>query len=375
MIVAHVITCLNDGGAEAVLYRLCLANPQNSHVVISLRDEGKYGSLLRKAGIAVHCLNMPRGVVTPGGIWKLWRLLRKMKPNVVQTWMYHADLVGGLVARAVGIRRVFWGSHHTNLEPGKTSRATIWVARLNALLSHWVPLRIVSCSQKGVVVHTAIGYAADKFRVIPNGHDLRQFSPDPQTRDALRSTLGVPDGMALLGMVARFDPQKDHLNLIAALGLLKQNGHDFRCALVGGGMTEANADLLAWLDAHQVRDRVLLLGQRNDIPAVMNALDVHVLSSLGESFPNVLCEAMACGTPCVTTDVGDAALIVGDTGWVVPANSADSLAHAMSDALGQRLADLAAWKQRQAAARQRILDHFSIEKMVESYNKVWDENR
>lgn len=374
MIVAHVITCLDDGGAEAVLYRLCLADHQNSHVVVSLRGEGKYGDLLSEAGIAVHCLNMPRGLVTPGGIWKLFRLLRHLRPDVVQTWMYHADLVGGLVARAVGIRWVFWGLHQTNLEKGKTSRATILVVRLNALLSRWIPRCIVSCSQKGVVVHRVIGYAADKFRVIPNGYDLRQFAPNPQAGHALRSTLAVPDGVPLLGMVARFDPQKDHLNLIAALGLLKQSGHDFRCVLVGSGMAEANAELIAWLDTHGIHNRVLLLGQRNDIPTVMNALDVHVLSSGGEGFPNVLCEAMACGTPCVTTDVGDAGLIVGDTGWVVPASSPELLVQAMADAIGQRLADPAAWEQRQAEARQRIHDRFSIEKMVDSYNRVWVEN-
>ncbi|MBI5431130.1 MAG: glycosyltransferase [Nitrosomonadales bacterium] len=373
MIVAHVITCLDDGGAEAVLYRLCLADRQNRHVVVSLQDDGKYGALLKQAGIAVHCLDMPRGRVTPGGIWKLARLLRQLRPDVVQTWMYHADLLGGLVARVAGIRHVFWGLHHTNLEQGKTRRATILVARLNALLSRWIPERIVSCSQKGVAAHQAIGYAAKKFRVIPNGYDLRQFAPDPQAGAALRSTLPLPDGVPLLGMVARFDPQKDHPNLITALGLLKQGGHDFRCVLAGSGMTVANTGLVDWLDTHGIRDRILLLGQRSDIPAVMNALDVHVLSSAGEGFPNVLCEAMACGTPCVTTDAGDAGLIVGDTGWVVPVGSAASLADALTDAFGQRVADPAAWERRKAAARQRILDRFSIERMVDGYNRAWTE--
>lgn len=375
MIVVHVITCLKDGGAEAVLYRLCLADHQNLHVVVSLRDEDKYGPLLSAAGIAVHCLNMPRGRVTPGGIWKLARLLLRHRPDVVQTWMYHADLVGGVVARAVGIRRVFWGLHHTNLEMGKTSRITIWVARLNALLSRWIPKLIVSCSQKGVAVHQAIGYAPEKFRVIPNGYDLCQFAPDLQAGFALRSALAVPDGVPLLGMVARFDPQKDHHNLIDALGLLKQSDQDFRCVLVGSGITDANAEMIAWLDNQGIRDRTLLLGQRSDIPAIMNALDVHILSSAyGEAFPNVLCEAMACGTPCVTTDVGDAELIVGDTGWVVAAQSAELLAQAIADALRQRFADTAAWKRRQLDVRQRILDRFSIERMVESYNQTWAEN-
>ena len=181
--------------------------------------------------------------------------------------------------------------------------------------------------------------------------------------------------MPLLGLVARFDPQKDHLNLICALGLLKQSSRDFRCLLIGGGMTSANADLIAWLDTHNIRAEVPLLGQRSDIPSVMNALDVHVLSSsFGEAFPNVLCEAMACGTPCVTTDVGDAGLIVAKTGWVVPARSAVALAQAMTAAIEQLVADPLAWEHRQNEARLRILNNFSIEKMVDSFNLTWVEN-
>lgn len=372
MIVAHVITGLEDGGAEAVLFRLCSADTQNEHVVISLQSMGKYGPLLKNAGVTVHCLCMPRGRLTLGGIWKLARLFRHLRPDVVQTWMYHGDLIGGVVARATGIRRIFWGVRHTDLEKGKSSTATIIVAWLDAFLSRWVPKSIVSCSEKGVAVHQAIGYVADKFTVIPNGYDLHRFTPDPLARQTVRSALGIPEDMPLLGMVARFDPQKDHLNLVSALGLLKRNGLDFRCALVGSGMSESNTKLTHWLDTHEIRNRVMLLGQRSDIPAVMNALDVHVLSSaFGEAFPNVLCEAMACGTPCVTTDAGDAGLIVGNNGWVVPAKSAEALAFAMADAIKQRLDDPAAWSTRQAKARQSILERFSIGKMVDRYNDVW----
>ena len=375
MIVAHVITGLNNGGAEAVLYRLCLADSKNTHVVTSLRGEGKYGPLLKTAGITVHCLDMPRGLLTPVGLWRLARLLRHLRPDVVQTWMYHADLLGGLVARAVGIRAVFWGIRQTDLQQGKTKRTTILVARLCALLSRWVPKRIVSCAQQGMVVHQALGYAKDKFRVIPNGYDLSRLAPDAHSGCALRSTLGVPDGMPLLGNVARFHPQKDHHNLIAALGLLKQNGLDFRCLLIGDGMTDTNAELMAWLDTHNVRAEVLLLGPRSDITSVMNALDVNVLSSsYGEGFPNVLCEAMACGTPCVTTDVGDAGLIVANTGWVVPARSAEALARAMTAAIEEQLADPVAWELRQKQAHLRIHNNYSNEEMVRNFNLVWLEN-
>lgn len=371
MKVCHIITGLNDGGAEAVLYRLATKNGPERHHVISLMDEGKYGPLLRKAGAKVTCLNMPRGRLTLGGLWQIWRLLRQERPNIVQTWMYHGDLVGGVIARLAGVARICWGIHHSTLEPGESAKSTILVARVNALLSRWVPDAIVCCAEKAIEVHTALGYASDRMVVIPNGYDLQRFSPDAEARQRLRQALAVPEGVCLLGMVARFDPQKDHANLISALSQLEQSGVAFRCALVGTGMTEANASLLQCIAKHGLVDWVTLLGQRNDVPDVMNALDLHLLSSSGEAFPNVLAEAMSCGTPCVTTDVGDAALIVGDTGWVVPSRNPEALAQAIVAGLHERMNQPAEWAVRQTAARQRILSNFSIEKMVNAYEQVW----
>jgi glycosyltransferase involved in cell wall biosynthesis len=178
----------------------------------------------------------------------------------------------------------------------------------------------------------------------------------------------------LLGMVGRFDPQKDHENLLRALDQLKQAGTLFRCVLVGRGLDATNDQLTAWLEQYGFQDDVLLLGQRSDVPAVMSALDLHVLSSAyGEAFPNVLAEAMACGTPCVTTDVGDAAAIVGDTGWVAPPADTARLAEAIEAALAVR-DDSSVWQARREAARTRVAERFSLEKMVAAYHAVWGGN-
>ena len=189
----------------------------------------------------------------------------------------------------------------------------------------------------------------------------------------LRAAWGVPDGIPLLGMVARLDPQKDHANLLAALGCLAQLGEDFLVVLVGSGMTDVNIERAARVRLGGLSARMRLLGPRTDVPAVMTALDVQVLSSaFGEAFPNVLAEAMACGTPCVTTDVGDAAPIVGDTGWVAPPRDPEALANALQQAL-EAMRDPAAWQARQARCRKRIASHFSIETMVQRYRAVWEE--
>lgn len=368
--IIHIITGLNRGGAEASLYRLCTSDTSNQHIVISLLDSGKYGTLLQEAGITVHSLNMPRGRITLNGLWRLSQLLTNHYPDVVQTWMYHADLIGGVVAKIVGIKHVYWGIRHSNLEKGKAKRSTIFIAKLCAVLSPWVPEKIVSCSHQAALAHQTLGYQADKFVIIPNGFDLTEYKPDEVVRRDLRIEWNIDEDAQLIGMVARFDPQKDHRNLFSALVCLMNTRPDFKCVLVGDGMTVDNGELLSCLDAYGLRNKVLLLGPRDDIIGVMNALDVHVLSSLGEAFPNVLAEAMACGTPCVTTDVGDAALIVGDTGWVVERQNPEALASAIRLAL-DAISDTTARTVRSRQCREHIMAHFSVERMLDKYQRCW----
>ncbi|SFU57912.1 Glycosyltransferase involved in cell wall bisynthesis [Nitrosomonas eutropha] len=373
MNVMHIITDLNDGGAEAVLYRLCDSDKIVKHHVVSLMNEGKYGALLRDAGVQVFCLNMPRGRITPGGLWRLWQLLRQIHPQVVQTWMYHADLIGGVIARLAGVKQVFWGIRHSTLDTEKSRRSTIWVARLCARISSRIPSTIICCAQKALEVHRDLGYAVDKLRVIPNGYDLVRFRVDGDARAQLRAEWGVGNRW-LLGMVGRFDPLKDHKNLLNALAVIKNQGVDFGCVLAGRDLDRNNAQLMTWLAEHNLTSEVRLLGQRTDIPDVMNALDVHVLSSSSEAFPNVVAEAMACGTPAVVTDVGDAAVIVGEVGWVVPPKDPEALADALLRAHAAMQSGVA-WQARCIAARGRVQDHFSLERMIESYHLVWQQEQ
>jgi glycosyltransferase involved in cell wall biosynthesis len=371
MQVLHIITDFNDGGAQAVLYRFITADPKNTHQVISLMSTGWYGDRFLATGGQVHSLDMPKSSLTIAGVRKLYRLIRQIDPDVIQTWMYHSDFLGSIVARLAGKKVVVWGIHNTNLDPAKTALSTRTIVRICALLSG-IPRKIISCSQEGIKVHAALGYQPQKMVVIPNGYDISEFSPKPASRSELRCQWQIADDTVLLGLVARWNPQKDHANLIAALAHLKtQTQSPWHCVLVGSSLDADNQVLAELLATHGVEDRVTLLGVRSDIPAVMNALDLHVLSSAyGEAFPNVVAEAMACETPCIVTEVGDSALIVGDTGWIVPPSNSLALATAISQAIQDR-SDRSAWTQRQANCRQRIESNFNLQIMVEKYNEVW----
>ena len=365
----HIITGLSDGGAEAVLFRLCTQDQAHRHHVVSLMDAGKYGPLLEACGVPVTCLGMPRGRVTVLGLWRLWRLIRTDPPDVIQTWMYHANLVGGVIARLAGQRNIVWGIRHTTLVLGQSPRSTIWVAKFCARLSRLVPKRIVCCAEKAREVHAALGYDRDRMRVIPNGYDLSVFQPDPSARQRARQALSLGQAEKVIGFVARFDPLKDHRNLLRALAILKGRSNTPFCLLVGTGMEPDNPALSAMITEEGVADQVRLLGRRTDIPAVMNAIDLHVMSSSSEAFPNVLAEAMACGTPCVSTDVGDAAEIVGPTGRIVPPGNPDALATAISELLADQASP--AWTARREAARRRVSDRYSLARMIDSYQQAW----
>ncbi len=367
--IVHIITGLSQGGAESNLFRLvCATRDSWDATVISLADEGTYGAALRALGVSVHCCRMQGAGVLPGAL-RLLRFLRDSRADVVQCWMYHADLVGGLAARLLGFRALLWGIRNLRLTTGRVSWSARLASRLSALLSRRVPLAIVSCSAAAAVEHRRRGYAGEKMVVIPNGYDCDELRIDRPAGQALRLSWGVAPGEPLIGMVARWDPLKDHANLCAALQLLGRR-RAVRCALIGPGMDDGNRALGELLDRYGVRPHVVLAGSRADITTVMNALDLHVLSSCSEAFPNVVAEAMACGTPCVVTDVGDAAAMVGDTGWSVPPRDPQALCSAIEAALA-RLASADAQSSLRAACRQRIVEHYSRAQMVRAYESVW----
>jgi glycosyltransferase involved in cell wall biosynthesis len=371
MRILHIISSLNDGGAEAVLFRLCAFHSEHEHIVVSMQGSGKYGEPLLRAGVELLTLNMSPGKFSFFGLIQLFRYLKYKQPDVVQTWMYHSDLIGGVIARLAGFSKVVWGIHNTDLDSRRTKFKTRAVAKVCAWLSDCVPAKVVSCSHRGVLEHIKLGYSAEKFAVVPNGYDVSHFSFDPIAREEIRKFLNIEKDTFLIGMVARFDPQKDHANLIHALEIASKFIDGFHCLLVGRGMDTDNKELMDLISRHSVGNKISLLGGRPDIPAIMSSIDLHVLSSASEAFPNVICEAMSCSTPCLTTNVGDAAFIVGDTGWVVAPQNSRELADSLLKVFEVKTSFPLEWSKVRLAARSRISEQFSLEAMVSSYSKIW----
>jgi glycosyltransferase involved in cell wall biosynthesis len=344
---------------------------ETSAEVISLTDEGDLGASIKQCGVSVNALGMRRGLPNALAVAKLAHYLRRSRPNVVQTWMYHADLIGGLATKLSGSVPLAWGIRQSNLDPVHSKRLTRLTAKLCARLSHRLPQRIVCCSKEAARIHVEMGYAKEKITIIPNGFDLEAFRPDPEARAALRQELGVSREEPLVGMVARFDPQKDHRTFIEAAALVLRQRWDAKFVLVGEGVSAGNTILLDWLRTANVMDRFLLLGRRNDVARILNTLDVASLSSaFGEGFPNVVGEAMACGVPCVVTDVGDSAWLVGTAGRVVQKRNPEALARAWLDLLES---DSSQRRALGAVGRARVSEQFDIGTIARRYRDLWQE--
>lgn len=367
MKVVHVITGLQMGGAEMMLLRLLkqLRGSDYDPYVVGLTEPGPISDEIANLGVPIEALAAKRGAPSPATVFRVARIIRRVRPDVVQTWMYHSDLIGGLAARAAGSPPVAWGLHHSNLSPAFNKRSTLMTARTCARLSRVLPAAIVCCAESTMRLHAELGYDEEKLLVIPNGFDVEAFRPDPAARADVRRELGLPDEARLVGMVARFHPQKDHQTFVQAAGLVRARRDDTHFVLCGGFLDWNNAELVRWIEEAGARDRFHLLGPRSDVSRIQASLDVAALSSQGgEAMPLAIGEAMACGVPCAVTDVGDAALLVGDTGRVAPPRDPEALAAACLSLLSLP-AD--AHARLGAAARRLIAERYSLSETAARY--------
>ena len=368
--VLHVITSLNSGGAQAVLFALvCASQNASEHVVVNLSGNGKYSNLLKNEGIKVVDLKIKGIFSLIKSFFIFFKQYNNFKPTVVQTWLYHADLYGGVLSKLLGCQNVVWGLHHASLDPDSLKFSTRCLAKISSKLSAKIPRFIVSCSVSGVNAHKEFGYKGN-FRVINNGYNFTKFKEDTALRKITRKSLDFCDEDFVIGMVARFDPQKDHENLLRSISSLKMFSQS-KLVLVGQGITESNVHLVSLIKDHGVSDRVFLIGEAEDMPAIYNSFDLHVLSSFSEAFPNVIVEALACGVPCVGTSVGDIPYLLGDHGWVVSPRDHKQLGSAIASALQERNEHQEYWHKRKRCGVDFVNAKFSHEKMRENYFCVW----
>jgi glycosyltransferase involved in cell wall biosynthesis len=370
--IVHVINSFEYGGAEAMLCNLLVRTDRERYEpsVVALIDDLTVAEPVRRAGIPLETMGMRAGVPDPRGLARLASYLGRTCPAIVQTWMDHSNLIGGVAARAATRARVVWGIHHSNHVRGVAKRTTLMTVSACAWLSRRVPSRIVCCSHHARDLYAARGFEPGKLTVIPNGFDTDVFRPDPCAGSAVRRDLGIDLAAPVIGLIARYDPLKDHDTFLRAAALLAARRPDVRFLLCGDRVDRGNTALAGRVDELGLAPRCHLLGPRRDVARIYAALDVATSASISEAFPLVLGEAMACGVPCVATDVGDSALIVGPAGRIVPARNPDALAAAWAELLDL---DPAARARLGAAGRDRVRDLFDLRSVTRRYEALYDD--
>jgi len=367
--ILHLITGLETGGAQTSLCNLvsAMAPDRFENVVVSMTTVGHVGQQLQERGFDVHALGMRRGVPDPRGLFRLRRLISEVAPDVLQSWLYHADLLATLAAKTMRFRPFAWNircsamqMHAYGILSGLTLRALV-------RLSH-LPDVVVVNSRAGRAAHESLGFHPLRWELIPNGIDPERFKPDAAARAEIRRELRLNDDALLVGIVARYDPMKDYATFIAAAAEISKTC-DVHFVMAGSGVRPDNAALRAAIGAAGLEARAHLLGCRTDIPRVLAALDLACsTSSFGEGFPNAIAEAMACAVPCVVTDVGDSAWLLGTAGLVVAAK--DPIAFA--SAANQLIESGRERRQKTGeAGRRRIVEHFNLPGTVRHYEELY----
>jgi glycosyltransferase involved in cell wall biosynthesis len=367
--VLHLITDLDPGGAEWMLFKLISAMDQTffENGVVSMADLGIVGKRLEELGIKVWTLGMKKGVPSLRGSVNFFKILKTEKPVILQTWMYHADLLGTLARIRYRSLKLIWNIRCGYMDFSQYRRMTLWVVKLCARLSS-LPEAVIVNATEGKEQHQRLGYHPKRWELIPNGFDLQRFNLNPEARIAVRKELGLGEETLLIGMAARFDPMKDHQNFLSAASALAEENSNVCFLLLGEGITGENPFFRTYLNHGPLSGRLFLLGFREDVARITAALDIATLSSFGEGFPNAIGEAMACRIPCVVTDVGDSAYLVGDCGEVVPPRDPKGLLEAWKKLLNLSSHDRQTLGLR---ARKRVKNNFDLKIIAESYKKLY----
>lgn len=369
--VIFISTGLGPGGAETALLRLCRQlNDTGTHCgVVSLGDEGVIGPELRRSAVPVWCLGLKHAVRWPSALSQLRIALATLRPTVVQGWMYHGNLAAILASRLMRpMPALAWSVRQSLAAPSLDRSTTRLAIRLGAFLSQSADAIIYNSSvaRDG---HEATGFSSGKGTVVPNGFDVHAAPPDSQAIQAVRRELQVPSNAPLIGHVARWHPVKDHRTLLTAAARVVQRCKKAIFALVGDGVDDRNQELNDAVAAHGLQRNVRLLGRRADTGRLQSAFDVACLSSLAESFPNAIGEAMCAGVPCVSTQVGDVADLIANTGRIVPIGDANAFGAALVDLI---LMEPARLRELGTRARQRIVELYSIESVAHRYTVLYD---
>jgi glycosyltransferase involved in cell wall biosynthesis len=369
--IVHIIAALNVGGTEMMLYKLLsrMRRDRFENIVITLKEKGSLSRDFESQNIRVYNVGGMGGILKISALIRLLKILREINPDIIQGWLVHGNFAAQITSFFLPYRlSILWNIRYAALPKSETKNSTLLIIKFLSFLSS-LPKKIIFNSKTSANDHIRMGYQRDKNCIIPNGFDIKLFSPSEENRRSVRLELNIPEKAILIGLIGRFDPLKDHRCFLKAGEKLLRNKREVYFLLAGREVDLQNRHLIQLIEKLGISGKVFLLGERRDVHRITAALDIAACSSISEGFPNVIGEAMSCGIPCVVTDVGDSAWIVGDSGIVVPPCNHEALCEAW-----QKMIELGSVKRQILGekARERIKNHFSIQMIVQKYEQLYE---
>ena len=369
MRILYFITNLTTGGAEIQLYNVVKKLRIDHEIeVISMLTAGDIGHKIEKLDIPLHVLNLHKLRSIFRAIVLVLNVFIKLKPDVVHTWMYHSNLFGGIVAKLFRIKKIIWSIHHNDLSLQHNKFSTIIVAKIGALVSYFIPAKIICVSSKVIDIHSRFGYFKKKMVYIPNGIDLNLFYSIPNARISFIKEFNLRKETKLIGCIGRFDQIKNHKIFLESVAKLCQRDADIKIILCGKNINKSNVQLLNLIDENHLTDIVLLLGLQKNVPVLFSALDMIVNASFNESFSLVLAEALACRTLCVSTIGGDPERFLEPSQHIKNPKSSSEMARVIA-----RNLDLSAnvKNELKQTGLNKIIKDYSLDKLTENYLKIY----
>jgi glycosyltransferase involved in cell wall biosynthesis len=363
--ILFLIRSLGQGGAERQLVALaaCLRRSGWDVSVACFYGGGAFQRDLERADVPVIDLRKRGRWDLLGFTWRLWRTFRRSKPDIVHGYLTVGNLLALLARLARRRTRVVWGVRSSFIDRARYDRMSRLTFRLTCVLARFAD-RIVINSEAGAAHHASLGYPPERIRVVANGIDTQRFQFDAAGRARLRAEWSIADDAILVGLVGRLDRMKDHSTFLQAASILAANDPRWRFVCVGGGgESEYACTLESRAGELGLKERLIWAGPQDDMRAVYSALDIDASTSYGEGFPNTVAEAMACGRPCVVTDVGDSALIVGACGLVVETGNPSAFAAAI-ESMGEMLMQPGAADVMHKSVRVRIEESYALESLL-----------
>jgi glycosyltransferase involved in cell wall biosynthesis len=336
--------------------------------IVALSSADYYVEKIRSLGVPVHILEISANLRSFKNIYLLAKLIVRIRPELVNTWMYHADLVGGVLAKIIRIPCVIWSIRQSNTEYSKYNKLTYFIIKLNSILSYIVPNKIICCSSLTASKHVSIGYDRSKMIVINNGVDTNLYKPSDEAKNNLRKKLGIKNNKYIVGHVARYDPLKGHKLMLECIQHVLNHYKNVIFLLYGMQIDSMNSELTQLIEDLGIHEDVMLLGHSDRLYDIYPAMDLLCLTSISEGFPNVLIEAMACGVPCISTNVSAADEIVGDTGFVVHDKLPENISARIIEYFNN---ETNIKKEYMKKARQRIIENYSLQKMKQQYSDAY----